>query len=69
MTDDTVILDLRDERGRFLAQPRLPRRTYASLLMLASLRGITFEELLHQAITEYAHIFVKQPPLVESNLV
>lgn len=56
---DFVILDLRDERGRFLAQPRFPRKVYNDLETLARLEGITFEELLHRAIQEHASIVVE----------
>ena len=51
---DYVILDLRDERGRFFCRPRLPRKTYDTLELYAGMLGITFEEVLHRAIAEYA---------------
>lgn len=54
MSADTVILDLRDERGRFFCRPRIPKPTYDVLEVYAKLQGISFEELLHRAIAEYA---------------
>lgn len=49
-----VILDLRDERGRFFCRPRIPAHTYAVLVLYAQQEGITFEDVLHRAIAEYA---------------
>jgi hypothetical protein len=53
MSAEYVVLDLRDERGRFFCRPKLPMETYRVLEAYAKLRGITFDELLHQAIEEY----------------
>lgn len=50
----SVILDLRDERGRFFTRVKLDNRTYFALQMLAQAWDITFEEVLHRAIVEYA---------------
>ena len=51
---DTVLLDLRNERGRFFMKMRMPGEDYRTLEVIARLDGITMEELLHRAIQEYA---------------
>lgn len=53
MKAEYVVLDLRDERGRFFCRPKLPMRTYLVLVAHARLQGITFEEVLHRAVQEY----------------
>lgn len=52
---DTILLDLRDERGRFFTKVRLPLTTFNILEAIAKLEGITFEELLHRAIEEHTN--------------
>ncbi len=51
---DYVILDLRDERGRFFCRPKITREMFDALCGIAMLDRISFEELLHRAIQEHA---------------
>ena len=48
-----VVLDLRDGRGRFFTRVKLPERTYRELDVIRRLEGLTWDELIHRALSEY----------------
>lgn len=63
MSDDKVVLDLRDEKGRFFTRVSVDIRQFRMFQMAASLRGESMEEFINSAIREYAEAH----PITETN--
>ena len=56
-----VIVDIRDEKGRFVTRLHPDERTYALWAAAADVKGMTIPEFVREALSEYLGQFEPRP--------